>query len=167
MGLELARLEGTGPGGRIVKADVEAAAGGSGGEEAEPVAEEQSEATAEEPKADEAKAKSRRQKSRRRRRSRRKRSPRRRAGRGARARGAKAEEAKAEEPRREVPSPVAAGEVESGRGEATIQELTRLQKTVARRMAESKATAPEFVLNIDVDMEAGRRAPQAAQGRVG
>src|SRR6185503_12885872 len=33
------------------------------------------------------------------------------------------------------------------------QDLSRLQQTVARRMAESKATAPEFVLNIDVDME--------------
>ncbi|MGH2968666.1 MAG: biotin/lipoyl-containing protein, partial [Solirubrobacteraceae bacterium] len=32
MGLELARVEGTGPGGRIVKADVEAAAGGGPGD---------------------------------------------------------------------------------------------------------------------------------------
>jgi pyruvate dehydrogenase E2 component (dihydrolipoamide acetyltransferase) len=39
------------------------------------------------------------------------------------------------------------------KGETTQQELTRLQKTIARRMAESKATAPEFVLNVEVDME--------------
>ncbi len=159
MGLELARLEGTGPGGRIVKADVEAAAEGSGDGEAEPAADEQSEAAAEEaPKAEEPKAEAPKAEE-------------------PKAEEPKAEEPKAEEPqaeepqaeepqaeepqaeepkeepKREVPSPVAAGEVESGRGEATTQELTRLQKTVARRMAESKATAPEFVLNIDVDME--------------
>ena len=45
------------------------------------------------------------------------------------------------------------GDGETGKGETTTQDLTRLQQTVARRMAESKATAPEFVLNVDVDME--------------
>ena len=112
-GLELAQLEGTGPGGRIVKADVEAAADGP------------SEETEEAPAAEEA------------------------------APEPAAEEEKRKEPATEaVPGPVAAsGDGESGRGEATTHELTRLQKTVARRMAESKATAPEFVLNVDVDME--------------
>ena len=111
-GLELAQLEGTGPGGRIVKADVEAAADGP------------SEETEEAPAAEEAAPEP-------------------------------AAEEKREEPATEaVPGPVAAsGDGESGRGEATTHELTRLQKTVARRMAESKATAPEFVLNVDVDME--------------
>ena len=33
-----------------------------------------------------------------------------------------------------------------------MQELTRLQQTVTRRMAESKATAPDFALTLDVDM---------------
>jgi pyruvate dehydrogenase E2 component (dihydrolipoamide acetyltransferase) len=33
-----------------------------------------------------------------------------------------------------------------------VQELTRLQQTVSRRMAESKATAPEFSLSLTVDM---------------
>ncbi len=33
-----------------------------------------------------------------------------------------------------------------------IHELTRLQQTVTRRMAESKATAPDFALTLDVDM---------------
>src|SRR6185503_3148432 len=52
-----------------------------------------------------------------------------------------------------APPPVISGEKETGKGETTTQDLTRLQQTVARRMAESKATAPEFVLNVDVDME--------------
>jgi pyruvate dehydrogenase E2 component (dihydrolipoamide acetyltransferase) len=42
---------------------------------------------------------------------------------------------------------------ETGRGDVETQELNRLQQTIARRMAESKATAPEFVLYADVDME--------------
>ena len=45
------------------------------------------------------------------------------------------------------------GDGQTGRGDAETQDLTRLQQTVARRMAESKATAPDFVLNVDVDME--------------
>ncbi len=40
-----------------------------------------------------------------------------------------------------------------GRGEATIQQLTRAQQVVARRMAESKATIPDFTLRTEVDME--------------
>jgi pyruvate dehydrogenase E2 component (dihydrolipoamide acetyltransferase) len=104
LGLELSGLQGTGPGGRIVKADVEAASKGDG-------------ATVEAP----------------------------------------AEPAAAEpEPEREekkAPPPVISGDKEAGKGETTTHDLTRLQQTVARRMAESKATAPDFVLNIDVDME--------------
>jgi pyruvate dehydrogenase E2 component (dihydrolipoamide acetyltransferase) len=38
------------------------------------------------------------------------------------------------------------------KGEVEIQELTRLQQTVSRRMAESKATAPDYTLTVDVDM---------------
>jgi pyruvate dehydrogenase E2 component (dihydrolipoamide acetyltransferase) len=38
------------------------------------------------------------------------------------------------------------------KGEVEIHELTRLQQTVSRRMAESKATAPDYVLAVDVDM---------------
>jgi pyruvate dehydrogenase E2 component (dihydrolipoamide acetyltransferase) len=41
---------------------------------------------------------------------------------------------------------------ETAKGEASIQELTRLQQAVARRMAESKATAPHFYLQVEVDM---------------
>ena len=36
-------------------------------------------------------------------------------------------------------------------------ELTRTQQTIARRMAESKATIPDFALQIEVDMEDVRR----------
>lgn len=126
MGVELAQLEGSGPGGRIVKADVEAAAKGGGRGEA--VVTKQAEAPA---KAEEAPA--------------------------------------AEEKPADVPPPVSAGEKDgkSGRGDVTHQDLTRLQQTVARRMAESKATAPDFVLNVEVDMEEAvelRKQLKAAAG---
>jgi pyruvate dehydrogenase E2 component (dihydrolipoyllysine-residue acetyltransferase) len=86
LGVELARVEGSGPGGRVVKADVEAAA---------------------------------------------------------------------RAPAAGEPAPAAAGEpapADGAKGEVTAQELTRLQRTVARRMAESKATIPDFTLEVDVDM---------------
>ncbi len=41
---------------------------------------------------------------------------------------------------------------ETARGTVAGVELTRLQQTVARRMAESKATAPHFYLTTDIDM---------------
>jgi pyruvate dehydrogenase E2 component (dihydrolipoamide acetyltransferase) len=104
LGVELSALEGSGPGGRIVKADVEAAAQDGGKAEAQ----EPEEAPAEEAPA-----------------------------------------AEAEEKR--APKPVT-GEAGTGRGETTVEDLTRLQQTIARRMAESKATAPEFVLTCEVDM---------------
>jgi pyruvate dehydrogenase E2 component (dihydrolipoamide acetyltransferase) len=44
--------------------------------------------------------------------------------------------------------------VARAKGETTIVELTRTQQTIARRMAESKATIPDFSLRVDVDMEA-------------
>jgi pyruvate dehydrogenase E2 component (dihydrolipoamide acetyltransferase) len=43
--------------------------------------------------------------------------------------------------------------VTSAKGETTAVELTRTQRTIARRMAESKATIPDFTLTADVDME--------------
>ena len=120
MGVELARLEGSGPGGRIVKADVEAAAqGGTKTEEAEAPEEAQEEAAA------------------------------------------------PEEKKKDVPAPVVAGDKQTGRGEVTHQDLTRLQQTVARRMAESKATAPDFVITVEVDMEEAvglRKQLKAAAG---
>jgi pyruvate dehydrogenase E2 component (dihydrolipoamide acetyltransferase) len=107
LGLELASVQGTGPGGRIVKADVEAAAKGDGAKAAAVEAPAPAEA---EPEA------------------------------------APAEERKA-------PPAVVSGDGQTGKGETSTHDLTRLQQTVARRMAESKATAPDFMLNIDVDME--------------
>ncbi len=92
MGVELAQLEGSGPGGRIVKADVEAAAQGD---------------------------------------------------------GAPKQKEKAGE---EAPAPQR-GEA-GAKGEVEFHELTRLQQTVTRRMAESKATAPDFQLVSEVDMSA-------------
>ncbi len=104
LGLELGAIEGSGPGGRIVKADIQAAAEDGGA------------------RAEEAPA-----------------------------------EAKAEPAEREA-APAAAPQPEPQRGEAgakgqaDIHELTRLQQTVSRRMAESKATAPDFSISLTVDM---------------
>ena len=128
MGVELATLEGTGPGGRIVKADVEAAARGDGAPSEAP---EKGKATG--------------------------RAERRRRD-GGRGRGRKRQEKKA-------PPPVVSGE--QGRGDTETVELTRLQRTVARRMAESKATAPDFVITLEVDMEEAvefRKQLKAAAG---
>ena len=55
----------------------------------------------------------------------------------------------------ETDAPVAATleGVATAKGETTTVELTRTQQTIARRMAESKATIPDFSLQLDVDME--------------
>ena len=55
-----------------------------------------------------------------------------------------------------APAAPAAGEpdaIATAKGQSRSVELTRTQQTVARRMAESRATIPEFTLQIDVDME--------------
>ena len=44
------------------------------------------------------------------------------------------------------------GETRNGQGHGPYVELTKLQSTVARRMAESKATAPHFYLEAEIDM---------------
>jgi pyruvate dehydrogenase E2 component (dihydrolipoamide acetyltransferase) len=44
-------------------------------------------------------------------------------------------------------------DVTSAKGKTTTVELTRTQRTIARRMAESKATIPDFTLTADIDME--------------
>ena len=75
--------------------------------------------------------------------------------------------AEEEAPKQDVPAPVISGDKQAGRGETTEQDLTRLQQTVARRMAESKATAPDFVLTVEVDMEEAvelRKQLKAAAG---
>jgi pyruvate dehydrogenase E2 component (dihydrolipoyllysine-residue acetyltransferase) len=50
-------------------------------------------------------------------------------------------------------APAALEGVMTAKGGTTTIELSRTQQTVARRMAESKATIPDFTLQIDVDME--------------
>ena len=128
LGVELARLEGSGPGGRIVKADVESASQDGGGAEAEP-------AEAPAPQAEPAEAEA------------------------AEAEPAEAEAAEAEVPEPEpaeasTEAPPAERSTVGVKGEVEVQELTRMQQTVTRRMAESKATAPDFALTLDVDMTA-------------
>jgi pyruvate dehydrogenase E2 component (dihydrolipoamide acetyltransferase) len=51
------------------------------------------------------------------------------------------------------PPPAALEGVATAKGETTTVELTRTQQTIARRMAESKATIPDFALQVEVDME--------------
>jgi pyruvate dehydrogenase E2 component (dihydrolipoyllysine-residue acetyltransferase) len=130
MGVELATLEGTGPGGRIVKADVEAAARGDGAPTEAPEKGKAEPAEAEEKPAEE-----------------------------------KAE--KTEERKEDKKAPPAVVSGEQGRGDTETVELTRLQRTVARRMAESKATAPDFVITLEVDMDEAvefRKQLKAAAG---
>jgi pyruvate dehydrogenase E2 component (dihydrolipoamide acetyltransferase) len=83
-GIDLAQLTGSGPGGRIVKSDVELAASSVTGPAAETA--------------------------------------------------------------RPAPGP------ETAKGQVSYEELSKLQSTIARRMAESKATAPHFYLEAEVDM---------------
>jgi pyruvate dehydrogenase E2 component (dihydrolipoamide acetyltransferase) len=47
---------------------------------------------------------------------------------------------------RTAPAPI-------GKGDSEIVELTRTQQLIARRMAESKATVPDFTLRMEIDME--------------
>ncbi len=101
-GVDIATVTGTGPGGRIVKADVEAA--GSASATAQTAAAPAAPAIPAAPAA--------------------------------------------------VPGPVAPGERGGGKGETTVEELTRTQQTIARRMAESKATVPDFNVSTEVDMAA-------------
>ena len=108
--LDLAQLQGSGPGGRIVKADVERAAASAGGAasggprtEAEPPPAGPPEAVA-------------------------------------------------------GPADVAVGSSsvapgpETAKGQVSYEDPSKLQSTVARRMSESKATAPHFYLEAEIDM---------------
>jgi pyruvate dehydrogenase E2 component (dihydrolipoamide acetyltransferase) len=55
-----------------------------------------------------------------------------------------------------APAPAAAAAAppspETAKGAVEVVELTKLQQTVSRRMAESKATAPHFYLQSEIDM---------------
>jgi pyruvate dehydrogenase E2 component (dihydrolipoamide acetyltransferase) len=132
-GVDLGALTGSGPGGRIVKADVEAAA--SSGGAAQPATRAEAPAAA-----------------------------------------AAAPEAPAQAPEpapAPPPAPTAAAVGGTPKGEVTIEEPTRTQQVIARRMAESKATIPEFTISVDVDMESAvglrgelKQAAEASGGTV-
>jgi pyruvate dehydrogenase E2 component (dihydrolipoamide acetyltransferase) len=51
------------------------------------------------------------------------------------------------------PIPAPAGRSAGNKGEVTVQRLTRIQVQIAQRMAESKATIPDFTLQAEVDLE--------------
>jgi pyruvate dehydrogenase E2 component (dihydrolipoamide acetyltransferase) len=127
LGVELAQLEGSGPGGRIVKADVEAAAKENGkpteapAKEEAPAGEPAADAAADDDAGEEKKAKKKEKKEKKK----------------------EAAAAKAEAPAKAEPG---------AKGTVETQELSRLQRTVSRRMAESKATAPDYALHMQVDM---------------
>jgi pyruvate dehydrogenase E2 component (dihydrolipoamide acetyltransferase) len=100
-GVDLTTLAGSGPGGRVVKADVEAAASGTPATTASP--------------------------------------------------------APSPAPAPAIgdlgtPSSRAAGGGGAGKGETTIVALTSTQKVIARRMAESKATVPDFQVRTEADV---------------
>ncbi len=67
------------------------------------------------------------------------------------------------------PTPGVAERPETAKGQVQVLELTKLQQTVARRMAESKATAPHFYLQAEIDMSAAveGRAALKAQAKEG
>ncbi|HEV7769920.1 MAG TPA: dihydrolipoamide acetyltransferase family protein [Solirubrobacterales bacterium] len=116
-GIDLAAIEGSGPGGRIVKKDVKAAAsGGDAGAGVTRGAEN---------------------------------------GPGARPAGPVTEDDSLAHPRGSSPSAPPAGEApspETAKGQVAYEDLSKLQSTIARRMAESKATAPHFYLEAEIDM---------------
>jgi pyruvate dehydrogenase E2 component (dihydrolipoamide acetyltransferase) len=60
----------------------------------------------------------------------------------------------AHDPSTAPPPATGPADVTTAKGETTIVELTRTQQTIARRMAEAKATIPEFTLQMEIDMEA-------------
>jgi len=109
--LDLTQLAGSGPGGRIVKADVERAASSAGGAVGGPAAEE---ALA--------------------------------TGGGGGSPAVTGPAADAVSPSSSAVSP------ETAKGTVSYEEPSKLQSTVARRMSESKATAPHFYLEAEIDM---------------
>jgi pyruvate dehydrogenase E2 component (dihydrolipoamide acetyltransferase) len=129
LGIDIADVQGTGPGGRILKADVEKAAGEEGSEDGGAPEKDEPATAKQEKKKDKKQKKAAKKK-------------------------AKEDEAKDEEPAEaaaEPEKPQPAGDA-GNRGEMQVQELSRLQRTVSRRMAESKATAPDFTLEVEIDM---------------
>jgi len=56
---------------------------------------------------------------------------------------------------------------ETAKGQTTYQDLSKLQSTIARRMAESKATVPHFYLEAEVDMSRAVEARQKIKAAAG
>jgi pyruvate dehydrogenase E2 component (dihydrolipoamide acetyltransferase) len=108
-GLDLSQLHGSGPGGRIVKSDVESASSPAG------------DAVAGVPHS------------------------------GGREASEHMGEAAAAGPAGSTPGPSFEG-TETAKGQVAYEDLSKTQQVIARRMAESKATAPHFYLRAEVDM---------------
>jgi pyruvate dehydrogenase E2 component (dihydrolipoamide acetyltransferase) len=75
------------------------------------------------------------------------------ASEGANAASSADSRAAAASPAPDSPAPTIPDAIATAKGATTEIELNRLQQTVARRMAEAKATIPEFTIQLDVDME--------------
>jgi pyruvate dehydrogenase E2 component (dihydrolipoamide acetyltransferase) len=63
--------------------------------------------------------------------------------------------------------PASSGSQETAKGRTTYQDLTKLQQVVSRRMSESKATAPHFYLQTEIDMSACVEARAHIKGMSG
>jgi pyruvate dehydrogenase E2 component (dihydrolipoamide acetyltransferase) len=125
-GIDLHQLHGSGPGGRIIRADVERAASAPGGEGGVPL--EPADTQSGEPIGE--------------------------ALVGARG-------TPPSPPGAQPPSP------ETAKGMVSYEDPSKLQATVARRMAESKATAPHFYLEAEVDMSRLVEARAQIKGSAG
>ena len=69
-----------------------------------------------------------------------------------------------------APAPPTAGAAErpeTAKGSVEVVELSKLQQTVSRRMAESKATAPHFYLQAEIDMTRAWEARSAIKAAAG
>jgi pyruvate dehydrogenase E2 component (dihydrolipoamide acetyltransferase) len=109
-GIDLASIQGSGPGGRIVKKDVKRAATSTG--------------------------------------------------------DMGVEDAAVAEPVGATPEPSSISP-ETAKGQTTYEELSKLQSTIARRMSESKATAPHFYLQAEIDMSRAVEARARLKGTAG
>jgi pyruvate dehydrogenase E2 component (dihydrolipoamide acetyltransferase) len=112
-GIDLSAIAGSGPGGRIVKADVKASLAQRGAAAPAPPA----------------------------------------APAGPAPEAAPATPAAPAAPATPAAPAAPAIDVTAAKGETTVVEPSRIQRTIARRMAESKATIPDFTLSLDIDME--------------
>jgi pyruvate dehydrogenase E2 component (dihydrolipoamide acetyltransferase) len=74
------------------------------------------------------------------------------SGPGGRIVKADVEGAKAELGTAPAPTPPSPAAPETAKGQVAYEDLSKVQQTIARRMAESKATAPHFYLRAVVDM---------------